>query len=517
MEKLAKFVGDTGRDQEEVLQSAEKIFDLLKINIDKIIEEGTQGGMDAIKLVELQVAFMKFTLKGCPDKLSTVNHILNSSSNILTKNKSEGKLSQETIKLIGRLLSVPLESTLSIFLIPKFPTLMSYLDFSSRVTLGLRIIESLANGSSLEKLNSTEKVNILLDFIKPLLVDSNDSTDLDVYQFEYEQQSVAKLIFIIGDEDPVKQLEMLITLKNVFLKGGIKRQKFTLPPLVNALYILSACISHGYEARLNNITETGKPIYDDFVNKYKIEFENKSEYLNYIQKILTLVNDIISMLSNDYPEVALKLCLTGITQINNLRVVEREFEEMSFNFANLAIDILQSGKVEADKKVPLLILFVATISAVNNLSQPKMATVTSNLLQVSQTLVKRSDQCVAMLNCSHLYFNDVIKDTAKVQECLNKAKKFADFAMTNAQNLYLFIQLLNKYLFFIEKGTNFVKADIINDIIEIIRNHIITIKTENTNTAFLPEIERYFENTLEVMTTRQNLAQHQIFSEIQIS
>ena len=78
MEKLAKFVGESGREEMEVVTSAEKIFDLLKVNIDKIIEEGSQGNMDTLKLIELQVAFMKFSIKCCPekDKLTTVNHIL---------------------------------------------------------------------------------------------------------------------------------------------------------------------------------------------------------------------------------------------------------------------------------------------------------------------------------------------------------------------------------------------------------------------------------------------------------
>jgi vacuolar protein sorting-associated protein 35 len=514
MEKLAKFVGDTGRNQEDVMESAEKIFDLLKLNIDKIIEEGAQGSMDTLKLIELQVAFMKFTLKGCPNKLQTVNHILNSSVNILSKTRSDYKLSLDGIKLIGRLLSVPLESTLSIFEMPQFPTLMSYLDFSSRSTLSLRIIESLVNGSSVEKLDSVEKVTILLDFIKPLLADSSDANELDQYQFEYEQQSVAKLIFIISNTNPVKQLEMLTLLKNVFLKGGNKRQKFTLPALVNAFFILASNVSHGYDAKLNNISETGKPLHDEFIQKYQIEFENSSEYVKYLQKLYGVINDTIATISTDYPEIGFKLYLNSLSQINDLKISREEFEENGYNFASLALSIIQEGKVEADKKLPLIILFVGTVTSINFLSTDNMSTITANLQQASQTLVKRSDQCIAMLHCAHLFFNDIVKDQAKVNECLTKAKRFADFAMTNAQNLHLFVLILNKYLFFIEKGTSFVKSDILNDIIEVVKNHILTIKTENTNATFLPEIEKYFEVTLDVISQRKKSATHQIFEEI---
>jgi vacuolar protein sorting-associated protein 35 len=514
MEKLAKYVGDTGRNQEEILESAEKIFDLLKINIDKIIEEGAQGSMDTLKLIELQVAFMKFTLKGCPNKLQTVNHILNSSVNILGKTRSDYKLSHDGIKLIGRLLSVPLESTLSIFEMPQFPSLMSYLDFSSRSTLSLRIIESLVNGSSLEKLDSVEKVTILLDFVKPLLADSSDAADLDQYQFEYEQQSVAKLIFIISNTSPVKQLEMLTLLRNVFLKGGSKRQRFTLPPLVNAFFILSSAASYAYDAKLTGVTETGKPINDEFISKLNVEFESAEDYIKFQQKLYSVITDTIGTIGVEYPETAFKIYLNGLSQINDLKVQRDAFEETGYNFATLALGVLQEGKVEGDKKLALIILFIGTVTAVNFLSLDNLQTVTSNLQQVSQTLVKRSDQCIAMLHCSHLFFNDIQKDFIKVNECLTKAKRFADFAMTNAQNLHLFVQILNKHLFFIEKGTTFIKSEIMNDIIEVVKNHILTIKTENTNATYLPDIEKYFEVTLDVISNRKKNATHQIFEEI---
>lgn len=521
MEKLAKFVGDTGRNQEHsmsIVESADKIFELLKLNIDKIIDENSQGSMDTLKLIELQVAFMKFTLKGCPNKLQTVNHILNSSVNILSKTRSDYKISLDGIKLIGRLLSVPLESTLSIFEMPQFPNLMSYLDFSSRSTLSLRIIESLVNGSSIEKLDSVEKVTILLDFIKPLLADSNDGLESDQYQFEYEQQSVAKLIFIISNSSPIKQLEMLVLLKNIFLKGGLKRQKFTLPALVNSFFILASNVSHGYDAKLNETGSgnSGRPLYDEFTQKYQIDFENSSEYVKYLQKIYHTINDTIGTISGDYPESAFKLYLNSLSQINDIKVSRDEFEENGYGFASSALSILQEGKIEADKKLPLIILFVGTLTSLNFLSNENFSTLTANLQQASQTLVKRSDQCIAMLHCTHLFFNDTNKEQSKINECLTKAKRFADFAMTNAQNLHLFVLILNKYLFFIEKGAAFVKSEILNDIIEVVKNHILTIKTENTNATFLPEIERYFEVTLHVIAQRKKSATHKIFEEIEI-
>ena len=516
MEKLAKFVGDSSKDQAEILASAGKIFELLKSNIDKIIDDNNTGGAETLKHIELQVAFMKFTLKCCPDKLATVNHIMQSSLNILAKFKNDIKISQEGIKLVGRLLSAPLESTLSIFDLPHFPTLMGFLDFASRSTLSLRIIESLVNGSSKEKLDSVQKINILLDFIKPLLVDSADANESDLYQFEYEQQSVAKLIFIIKSEDPSEQMKMLDVLKNVFMKGGFKRQKYTLPPLINAYLICVTNVSQIYEFAQNPFPVINKPNQEYFLKNFEIHYSNSAEYINFCQAIYTSIEEVIGVVRQEFPENAFRLLLNTASNINSMKLEQNSFAESCFDLLNDSLSILQDAKTDADKKLGLLNLFISTICNITLLPQVKLIQLINSLVQYSQTLPKRSEQCLAILNCSHLYFTEQGKDLVKVQDCLMKAKRFADFAMSNPQNLNLFVFILNKYLFYIEKGCEGLKIDNINDILEIIKNHILTIKTENTNPTFLPEIESYFETTVESINYRKKNSQHKIIEEIVI-
>jgi len=514
MEKLAKFVGDTSKDQTEILESAEKIFDLLKTNIDKIINDNSSGNMENLKLIELQVAFMKFTLKCCPNKLETVNHIMQSSEKILSKSKNDVKKSQEGIKLVGRLLSAPLESTLSIFDLPNFPILMDYLDFSSRSTLALRIIESLVGVNTKEKLDTVEKMNILLDFIRPLLIDSNDGNENDLYQFEYEQQSVAKLIFIIKTENPEVQKQMLETLKDVFIKGGFKRQKYTLPPLVNAYHIFISNVAKIYDYNLNPYSIVNRPNHENYLKNYKLEFADSSEFISFTQKIYGSIEEIINIIRQEYPENAFRLMLNTASNMKSLKSEGEIFSENCFNLMNDSLSILQDSKLEADKKLGLLNILISTTCTMNTIPKENIITFINSLVQFSQTLPKRSEQTLAILNCSHLYMTDFNKDFTKIQECLTKAKRFADFAMSNPQNLNLFVCILNKYLFFIEKGVDILKIDNINDIIELIKNHVLTIKTESTNSAFLPEIEKYFDITMATINTRKAAGNHKIYEEI---
>ena len=265
MQKLAKYV-ENCKDEKDIIDSTQKIYNIVKGNINKIMSESNTN-MDVNKLIELQVAFLNFTIKCCPEKerLNSVNNILYDCVGLLSKNKSE-MLSNDTIKLIGRLLAVPLESNMSIFSMGTFPELMRYLDYASRATLSLRIIDSLVNAKSTVKLDNSERVSALMDFIRPLLEDSPDAGEYDQYQFEYEQASVCKLLFIITTNDPQNMYDILNVLKNTFLKGGVKRQKFTLAALVNAYITLAYKISYALN-KLNGVDDSRtEKIHEDFVN-----------------------------------------------------------------------------------------------------------------------------------------------------------------------------------------------------------------------------------------------------------
>ena len=519
MDKLAKFVKELPKEESDALNAAEKIFNSLRESIDQLTETETSqvGGVtEPNKLIELQLAFMKFAIGSCPekDKLDTINHILATSHSIL--NSYSKKLGQEGINLLRNLLTVPLESKLSLFDLKKYPELMIYLDFNSRTTLAIRIIESLSNK---EKLDSTEKVNILLDFIRPLLEDSADTIEVDASQFEYEQNVVAKILFVISTNDPIKLLEILIAIIPVFSKGGNRRIKYTLPTLVNAFVRLGYQVSEAYEYKnhLNDQNENNTGVHQEFINYLDMTaFESDSFYEQFLTKIHTHINEIINMLIQPYPELSFKLYLTAAVQANSIRVEAEKFIEVMRAYISGALSIYQENEIEPKTKFQLLIDFMGTLLQIRSLPLELMAPFVTTLQQLSQGLVKRAEQCNAMLCCSTLYYH-LLGNKEKANECLNKAKRFADFAMTNPDNLVLFVIIINKYLYFVEACKDddcFIKTESVEDVIEIIRNHIQTIKTENTAQTNLSEIERYFESTMDVIKMRKNEKKHRFYEDL---
>ena len=355
--------------------------------------------------------------------------------------------------------------------------------------------------------------------IRPLLEDSADTIEVDASQFEYEQNVVAKILFVISTNDPIKLLEILIAIIPVFSKGGNRRIKYTLPTLVNAFVRLGYQVSEAYEYKnhLNDQNENNTGVHQEFINYLDMTaFESDSFYEQYLTKIHTHINEIINMLIQPYPELSFKLYLTAAVQANSIRVEAEKFIEVMRAYISGALSIYQENEIEPKTKFQLLIDFMGTLLQIRSLPLELMAPFVTTLQQLSQGLVKRAEQCNAMLCCSTLYYH-LLGNKEKANECLNKAKRFADFAMTNPDNLVLFVIIINKYLYFVEACKDddcFIKTESVEDVIEIIRNHIQTIKTENTAQTNLSEIERYFESTMDVIKMRKNEKKHRFYEDL---
>lgn len=518
MGKLTKYV-ERSSSENEALSSAEKIFSLLKANIEKIVVDGSSGNMDSIKILELEVGFIQFTIKCCPnkDKLSTINHILYSTVSLLSRNKGE-KITREGVGLVSKLLSTPIDSTLSIFEMPNYPELMKYLDYTNRVTLSKRIIEALVLRKSIGKIDSSEKMATLVDFIRPLMEDSPDTTETTPEQLENEQSSVARVIFIIATNDPSVKYDMLSVLKTVFIKGGSKRMKYTLPSLINAYISLAYGVSYSF-ARANGINDTSTS-NEDYASKFDVSsLDSVDLYMKFMHKIYLQINDTLTILFADFPEIAFNLYLTVAMQINAIKIERYQYEMLCYNLLTSALAPLQEGKFNKDKSIHLFNHLIGTICSFSILSKDNLLALNEMIVKAVQVLQKKRDQCIVMLNCTHLYYNDIAMEKAKIADCLSKAHKFASFAMTNPQNAILFVYILNKYLYFIEMCSDenflsFIQAEDINDIIELIKNQIDSIKLDDPDSTALPQIETYYLATINIIERRKKNGGSRILDQV---
>ena len=519
MEKLAKFITDnSGEDATEedkkLVSNATSVYPVLAQYFDRLQKETLMLGdnMDILKLLDLNTSFMKFSIK-CTDNdvLASINHILTSTLGCLRQ--LTRRLSNDGIKKLSRLLAVPLESDHSLFEMTDFDGLILFLDYNMRKNLGLKIVHSLYKSNSKEKLDSVEKIQKLLKLIRPLIVDVEDAQEEDNYTFESEQNEVSKMIFVVNSQDPEVIYEIYGELKNVFVEGGVNRRKMTLPPLANCIIAFCHKLSLAYDNKNGLISEEIKKssYVTENINSIDIsKIDSDETFYKLMLNVYKLLNEIITLVSQDNPEDALKLYLASASQVNSIQSDRNNFEEACASFMNAAMNIYQEGKYDQNLKFSLLSQIIGYILSFTILGNENVENIIKILMESGTKMVKRGDQFNSMLSIGEIYYL-VIKDGNKVNEYITKARKYADFAMTNPQNLILFVELLNKFLYYVENGDELItiKPEQIDEIIELIRNHIQTIKNEvSVDSSFLPNIEKYFDNTIEIIKKRKNEENH---------
>jgi hypothetical protein len=422
-------------------------------------------------------------------------------------------LNSDGIKKLNKLLEVPLSSDYSIFEITNFDGLITFLDYTMRKNLSLNIIHALCRPDSKEKLDSLEKIQKLIKLIQPLLVDSPDAIEEDNYSFDNNQSEVCKMIYIVKTEDPEITFQIYTELKNIFVNGGERRKKVTLPALVNCIILFCHKLSLAYDNKNNLISEEMKKNYytNESIETYDIsKIENGEAFYKLMLEIYKLLNEIISLIKENWPEVALKLYLVSASQVNSILSEKKNFEEACASFMNGAMDIYNEGKYDINHKYFLLSQICGYLVNFTILSKENLENIIKVLMETGNKMTKRGDQYNSMIDIGQIYYI-VLKDGNKVLDCINKARKYANFAMTNPQNLVLFVDLLNKYLYFVDANdeTVTIKADQIDEIIELIKNHIQTIKNEvSKDSSFLPGIEKYFNNTIEFIKKRKGEENH---------
>jgi vacuolar protein sorting-associated protein 35 len=412
---------------------------------------------------------------------------------------------------ICELLSIPLESVNSLFDMPDFHKLLSLLDYPNMKKIGLKIINNLTNPNSKEKIDSLEKLTKLCSFISPLLKDFQNYEENKDYNFENEQNSVAKIIFIIKTPDIDLLLDIYSEFKNILFEGRKNRRIITFPSLVNTLIYFSQQILNLYE---NKKEENDKEniIYD--ISK----LESDDAFYEFVLKIYKLISDTLKVLEEDFPQMAFKFYLLTVCQINNIQTLREKFEEVSLSFFNKGVNLYKA--FDKEKKFEYFSDICQSLFKITIFSKENLENIINELLNEAKNMSKRLDQCNGFLTISQLYYIH-FKDGKNVVDCLSKAKKVADFSLTNPHNLILYVLVLNKYIYYIDndnEGIVEIKNEQIEDLVEAIKNHIITIKTDkNIDACFLPSIEKYFKNTIKLIESRKNSSEHKkIYDSINI-
>ncbi len=231
--------------------------------------------------------------------------------------------------------------------------------------------------NSRTKLDTVDIVQKLLTFISPLIECASAEEDAkeDPYEFEEIQCNTAKIAHIVACADSQQQFEALSRLKEAFAKGKDARMKFTFPAVVWAFYRLAASLDSSGES-------------DPSVSVFQF-------------KIFETAYHTIESVMQGNPDLALKLLLNGVLTLSANGSGE-SCEKAAAQYMNQAL-ALYLELADSDMKYRAITLIVGTLEKATVFSKENFSSFAKRATQLSVRLLKKQDQCKAILLCSHMF------------------------------------------------------------------------------------------------------------------
>ncbi|CAD5125047.1 DgyrCDS13291 [Dimorphilus gyrociliatus] len=462
-----------------------ELFDIFSSQIANITEN--RADMPAEDIISLQASLVTLALTCYPDRIDYVDKVLGTTSEIFEKMNIELIESKSHVcRELSRLLRLPVDNyknILKLLELKHFAPLIDVFDYLARKSLSLYILTNAIDNET--KIGTAEQTDAILTMASTLITDQPDEPSIneDPDDFAEEQGVVARFIHLLEADEADIQYLMLNTVRKHVGTGGVKRIRYTLPPIVFRLF--------------------------DLAEKYKSVREDDDKWEKKCSKIFQMCHQTISVLIKaetvELAELSLRLFLQGAVVAGNVRF--DGYETVAYEFLTQAFSIYEDDICDSKKQFAAVTLITAALEKMTCFSTDNHETLRTHCAQAANKLLKKPDQARAIVNVANVFWNGKyiedgreveMKDGKRVCECLKKALKIANQCMDQAAQLQLFIEILNQYLYFYEKGNDHINIQVLNQLIGKIKDDLPNLDATDETEL----IRTHFENTIEHLRNR---------------
>nr|SVE80575.1 EOG090X00QE [Daphnia magna] len=462
------------------------LFDIFSDQIGNIAQARPE--MPSENLVSLQVSLISLAFRCYPEKINLVDKVLESTLVALDKIAVEKVDFDSALgKELNRLLRMPIShynSLVTLLQLPHFGQVLQRLDFNGRKSVALHLVNNALDNETY--ITTQEHVDAVLNMLAPLICDQPDQvlTGQDAEDFAEEQNLMARMIHLLAAEDTDldQQYRMLTSARKQFGAGGARRIPFTLPPLI-------------YEA-----FKLARKYFD--VRQEDELWEKKCE------KIFTFCHQCIAALVKaELAELPLRLFLQGALAAS--QIIFGTHETLAYEFISQAFTLYEEEISDSKAQFAALTLMAASLEKLDCFSEENSAPVRSKCALLASALLRKPDQCRALILVSNLFWSSTTKelegkpmrDGKKVLECLRKAGKVATECLDPGVQAQLIVELVNVYVHFFHQGNQHITVTHINELISKVRQDLLP-QLENSDEKEL--IERHLGASCEMLRHRRD-------------
>lgn len=451
-----------------------QIVDLVRARHDLSIQD----------ITALLVSLVNLSLSCYPDRIEYVDQVIEfAKQKVLDFHDSPDLHSPAATSNLLNLLLAPINNyytVLTLLALPNYSALLSVQPFQTRRSIAHAIVSSILKNETI--IETPNEVNCVLDLCSVLTRDQKDATlsspfsgltggrntrsgsvplMMDPEEFAEEQGWLARIIHLFKSDDPDNQFVLLSTARKQFAEGG-ERIRYTFPPLVVSAiklarrYLQLEQRDDGWEKKTNTL-------------------------FRFIHQVITALYNKV-----ECSELCLRLFLLAGQSAD-----ECGFEEVCYEFFVQAFTIYEESISESRIQFQAITLIIGTLQTTSVFGPENYDTLITKCALHGSKLLKKPDQCRAVYLSSHLWWatepegrnnrpiEELYRDGKRVLECLQKALKIADSCMDSATNVELFVEILNRYIYYFERKNEAVTVKYLDGLIDLINTNITNMDSSD--------------------------------------
>ncbi|KZF19767.1 vacuolar protein sorting-associated protein 35 [Xylona heveae TC161] len=446
-------------------------------------------------ITALLVSLANLALNVYPEKLDYADQILAYAREKVTQFANSPDLhSPASQGNILNLLLAPIKAYFSLFTalaLPNYISLLQAQTYGIRRAVAGEVAKSvLRNQTAVSTLENLEgMLEILKVLIKeglqqpagyPALQSQRRGAETD--ETIEEQGWLARVVHLIQSPDNDTQFKLLQSTRKAFAEGN-ERIKYTTPALLTS----SIKLARRYKAREH---------YDD----------------NWSSQSAALYKFMHTAISALYTRVtgAAELSLRHFVSCGQI-ADQNGFEEVSYEFFAQAFTVYEEAISDSRAQFQSVCVIAGALHGTRGFSKENYDTLITKCALHGSKLLKKPDQCRAVYLASHLWWamdipsrgeddsKNLYRDGKRVLECLQRALRVADACMDTAVSVELFVEILNRYVYYFDQQNEAVTTKYLNGLIELIHSNLQT----NQESGSLENPRGHFQRTLDYIASRE--------------
>ncbi|KAG7397409.1 Vacuolar protein sorting-associated protein 35 [Phytophthora boehmeriae] len=296
-----------------------------------------------------------------------------------------------------------------------------------------------------ERIHNEKEMAFLLQLLAPLVRDDPSqlqspppfATSIEagksktVDMFEAEQQTLAKVMHLVANDDLDVKFRMFSVARRAFGQGGVYRIRFTLVPLIYQSLTLVRDLASRAEKKTQILGQN-----TEVESSGSTATEKPDSFVTTPREVLQFVHEMVTALASKQDAHSVP-CVHLFLQCA-LVADGCAFEAIAYEFITQAFIVYEDQITLAGEQWHALELMVATLRATRNMSSANYEVLATKTTQYAARLLKKNEQALMVLNCAHLFW-----DGKRVLECLQRSLRIADaISGTTFSQVPLFLELL---------------------------------------------------------------------------